>query len=409
MLATIRRFFVLGFIICALPTWCDGAEPAAVSSQFDSARLGEIRGKMQAFVDQQQIAGAVTVVGTAQNIVSQEAVGWQNIERRQPMSQNALFRIASMTKPITSIGIMVLVDEGKLSVEDPVEKHLPEFQGQMLVANRAGDTVSLKKPPRPITLRDLLTHTSGLPSYPAGLSKLYQDRDRTLAESTLVISQRPLDFEPGSKWSYCNSGIDTLGRIIEVVSGKPYEEFLAERVFRPLDMTDTTFRPTKQQLQRLAALYDRKDDKLVPVGYVLLGPAKAAKHPIPAGGLYSTGADLARVYQMMLNHGRLGDVRVLSEAAVEKMTSLQTGELECGFTPGMGWGLGWSFVRKPQGVTAMLSSGTFGHGGAFGTQGWIDPHKGVFVIMLIQRVGLQNGDASDMRRAFQTAAFGAIR
>ncbi len=337
MLVPLRRFLLVAFAVGFLPAWCRGAEPTAASAKFDLVKLGEIRAKMQTFVDQQQIAGAVTVVGTAEGIVSQEAVGWQNVEQKQRMSPSALFRIASMTKPITSIGVMLLADEGKLSVDDPVEKYLPEFQGQMLVVSRSGDTITLKKPPRPITLHDLLTHTSGLPNYPPGLNKLYQSRDRTLAEATLVISQRPLDFEPGSKWSYCNSGIDTLGRIIEVVSGKPYEDFLAERIFQPLGMTDTTFRPTKQQLQRLAALYDRHDDKLVPVGFVLIGPAKAIKHPIPAGGLYSTGADLARVYQMMLNRGRLGDVRILSEAAVEKTTSLQTGELECGFTPGMGW------------------------------------------------------------------------
>src|SRR5207237_2368060 len=137
----------------------------------------------------------------------------------------------SMTKPITAIGIMILVDEGKLAVADPVEKYLPEFRGQMLVAERGKDTLVLKKPQRPITLRDLLTHTSGLPGgFPPGIADIYTKRNRTLAEGILVMSQRPLDFEPGSKWSYCNAGIDTLGRVIEVVSGESYEDVLCQRI-----------------------------------------------------------------------------------------------------------------------------------------------------------------------------------
>src|SRR5262249_22649165 len=153
------------------------------------------------------------------------------------------------------------------------------------------DRIILKKPPRPITLRDLLTHTSGLAVYPPGLSDLYVKRDRTLAEAVLTVSQRPLEFEPGSRWAYCNSGIDTLGRIIEVVSGERYEKFLAQRVFEPLEMKDTTFRPSKEQLARLAAMYDLKEGKLVPAPDTIIGPPTDARHPIPAGGLYSTAAD----------------------------------------------------------------------------------------------------------------------
>src|SRR5262249_47595854 len=153
----------------------------------------------------------------------------RNIEKDVPMEPDSLFRIASMTKPITAIGIMMLVDDGKLSVDDPVEKHLPAFRDQMLVASQSGDTVTLKKPARPITIRDLLTHTSGMPGAPPpGLSDLYVRRNLTLSEAAMAYSQRPLNFEPGSKWAYCNVGIDTLGRIIEVASGKSYEAFLKE-------------------------------------------------------------------------------------------------------------------------------------------------------------------------------------
>jgi CubicO group peptidase (beta-lactamase class C family) len=365
---------------------------------------------MQKFVDEGVIAGAVTVVGNAQGIQQIDAVGLLNLESKQPMPKDAVFRIASMTKPITAMGIMILQDEGKLSVEDAVEKHLPEFKGQMLLVKTDDGTLTLVKPKRPITIRDLLTHTSGLPGgFPAGYSDLYFTRQHTLKEATLAQSQRPLDFEPGSKWAYCNAGIDTLGRIIEVASGQPFEDFLNDRIFQPLGMTGTAFYPDEKQLSLLAGLYGQKDGKLTFADYQLIGPTKNAKHPIPAGGLFSTAGDLAKLYQAMLNRGKAGDKQILSEAAVKQMTSLQTGDLQCGFTPGMGFGFGWAVIKEPQGVHAMLSKGTYGHGGAFGTQAWVDPEQGLFVILLIQRTGLPNADGSDLRKELQTLTVDAIK
>jgi CubicO group peptidase (beta-lactamase class C family) len=372
----------------------------------------KVRARMQAFVDQGEIAGAVTVIGRKDAVLSLEAVGSQDLEARRPMPKDALFRIASMTKPVTALGVMILADEGKLSVEDPVEKHLPEFRGQMLVAARSrdGDVVALKKPPRPVTLRDLLTHTSGLPGgYPPGLADLYVKRNRTLAEGILVMAQQPLTFEPGSRWSYCNTGIDTLGRVIEAVSGQSYEDFLRRRIFQPLGMADTTFYPTAAQLERLAVTYGKRDGKLVPTPNTLIALTEKPRYPVPAGGLFSTGADLAKLYQMMLSRGALNGTRIVSEAAVAAMTRVQTGDLKCGFVDGMGFGLGWGVVRQPQGVTAALSAGSYGHGGAFGTQGWLDPKKDLFVVLLIQRTGLPNSDASPMRRELQEVAAEAVR
>jgi CubicO group peptidase (beta-lactamase class C family) len=224
-----------------------------------------------------------------------------------------------------------------------------------------------------------------------------------------TIAKRPLEFEPGSRWAYCNAGIDTLGRIIEVASGQPYERFLQQQIFTPLGMADTTFYPSPQERSRIASLYDSREGKLVPAGYQLLGPTENARYPIPAGGLYSTGGDLARLYQMMLCGGQLRGTRILTEKSVREMTRVQTGGLTTGFVPGMGFGLGWAVVRQPQGITEMLSPGTFGHGGAFGTQGWIDPKQDLFVILLIQRVGLPNGDGSEMRRELQELAVRAIQ
>jgi CubicO group peptidase (beta-lactamase class C family) len=384
--------------------------PRSQAADKEAASLDQIRVRMQSFVDQQDIAGAVTVVGRKDAILSYEAVGNARFESQTPMAKDTLFRIASMTKPITAIGIMMLVDESKLSVEDSVEKYLPEFRGQMIIASKEKDSITLKKVSRPITLRDLLTHTSGLPgSYPNALSNMYAARDHSLAESIMAIAQRPLDFEPGSKWSYCNTGIDTLGRILEVVSGQPYEDFLRKRIFEPLGMRDTTFYPTPAQLERVAATYDKKDGKLMLVKNSIIGPPTGAKHPIPAGGLYSTGADLAKLYQLMLNKGTRGNIRFLSEASVAAMTKVQTGDLTCGFTPGMGFGFGFAVVRQPQGVTEMLSPGSFGHGGAFGTQGWIDPEKDLFMVLLIQRAGLTNGDASPMRKELQSLAVAGVK
>ncbi|MEX2176555.1 MAG: serine hydrolase domain-containing protein [Pirellulaceae bacterium] len=380
------------------------------AAEFDPAKLAAIAPRMQQFVDESAVAGVVTVVGNAQGIVHHEAVGLLTLEGKAPMPKDGLFRIASMTKPITAIGIMILQDEGKLSVEDPVEKHLPEFKGQMLIERRDGERIILKKPPRPIAIRDLLTHTSGLPGgFPAGYSDLYFARNLSLAEATLLQSQRPLDFEPGSKWSYCNAGIDTLGRIIEVRSGRKYEDFLAERIFKPLGMNETTFYPDDKQLARLAGLYGQKDGKLVFADYALIGPTKGARHPIPAGGLFSTGGDLAQLYRAMLQGGKLGDVKLLSPESFQQMTTLQTGDLQCGFTPGMGFGFGWAVTKEPAGVHAMLSKGAFGHGGAFGTQGWIDVPQDLFVILLIQRTGLPNADASDLRSELQRLAVEAVK
>jgi len=382
----------------------------ARSEEAAAKKLAAIPERMQAFVDKEEIAGAVTVVGRKNGVLSIAAVGSLDLEKKQPLPKDALFRIASMTKPITAIGIMILVDEGKIDVEAPVEKYLPEFKGQMLLTGRTAEAVTLKKPSRPIQVRDLLTHTSGLPGdFPPGLADIYQKRNHTLAEVVMAVSQRPLNFEPGTKWAYCNAGIDVLGRIIEVASGQSYEEFLQKRIFQPLEMHDTTFYPTAKQLERAAPTYTKKDGKLVVAPNTLIDLPKGARYPIPAGGLYSTGADLAKLYQMMLNKGTLGSVRILSEKSVAEMTRVQTGDLQTGFTAGMGFGYGWAVVQKPTGVTAMLSPGSYGHGGAFGTQGWLDPQQDLFMILLIQRTGLPNADASKMREELQSLAVSALK
>ena len=372
-------------------------------------KLAAIAPAMQKFVDGGDLSGAVTVVGRKDGILHHEAVGLRSLEGRLPMEKDTLFRIASMTKPVTAIGIMILFDEGKLNPDEEVAKYLPEFTGQQLVAARGKDSITLKKPARPVRLRDLLTHTSGAAPYPPGMGDIYTKRNRTLAESALTTALQPVQFEPGTKWAYSNSGIDTLGRVIEVVSGQSYESFLRKRVFEPLGMTSTTFYPSPEQQKRLATIYGKEGGHLAAAAKPLIGLPPHPRHPIPAGGLVSSGADLARLYRMMLHKGELNGQRILSEKAVAMMTKLQTGEIKTGFVDGMGFGFGWAVVREPKGVTAMLAPATFGHGGAFGTQGWIDPANDLFMILLIQRTGLPNADASPMRKTLQDLAEAAVK
>jgi CubicO group peptidase (beta-lactamase class C family) len=234
----------------------------------------------------------------------------------------------------------------------------------------------------------------------------------SLAELAMAYSQQPLRFPPGTKWEYSNAGINTLGRIVEVISGVRYAEYLHERIFKPLDMKDTTFYPTKGQQKRLAKSYQPatrgKGLEETSISF-LKGPLESRQRTaLPAGGLFSTAEDMFRFYQMMVNGGTFNGKRILSRAAVEQMTRTETGDIKTGFTDGMSYGFGFAVVKQPQGITGMLSPGTFGHGGAYGTQSWADPKKDLILILMIQRAKLPNSDNSDIRRAFQETAAAAI-
>lgn len=358
--------------------------------------------RMKAFVDDGTISGAVTLVATHNRVLSLDVVGQADVANQKPMRADSLFWIASMTKPVTAVAVLMLQDEGKLNVEDSVEKYLPEFKNQWLTKEKSSNTVTLVRPARPITVRDLLTHTSGLGDVPAPRP------DAALAELVMAYAQQPLRFPPGSKWEYCNSGINTLGRIVEVVSGQKIEKFLQHRVFNPLGMKDTTFWPTPGQAKRLAKTYkpgkDGKGLEETDIYFIKGGLSDRKRTPLPAGGLFSTAGDMACFYQMMLNGGELRGKRIMSREAVTLMTRTQSGDIKTGFTDGMSWGFGFQVVKEPQGVTAMLSPGTFGHGGAYATQSWADPKKDLIYILMIQRAGFPNGDNSPVRKAFQETA-----
>ncbi len=353
-----------------------------------------VRESMRRFVEDREVAGAVTLVATPDRVVHLDAAGMADIESGGPMRPDSIFWIASMTKPITATAVLMLQDRGKLTVDDPVERHLPEFE-------------RLRGPdgePARVTIRHLLTHTSGLAEATPEESR----EARTLADLIPHFVEKPLRFEPGSKWEYCQSGINTAGRIVEVVSGEPFEEFLRAELFEPLGMEDTTFFLSEEQLPRLATSYRRTaEGALEPSEIRFLqgrGPTDRDRYPAANGGLFSTAPDYLRFCRMILGGGEYEGRRFLRPESVRLMTTIQTGDLQTGFTPGNGWGLGWCVVREPQGVTAMLSPGTFGHGGAYGTQVWIDPGRGRIDLLMVQRANFPNSDASEVRRAFEEAA-----
>ena len=354
------------------------------------------------WVDQGRISGAVGLVADRDRVVAVESIGVSDLSTHCQMRSDDLFWIASMTKPMTAVCVLMLADAGKLRLDDSVETYLPEFHGQWLLAEDAPERRVLSRPARAVTVRDLLTHTSGL------TGDVPQRPDASLAQTVSATAREPLQFPPGSRWSYSNPGINTLGRLVEVVSGLSFPDFLQQRVLDPLGMKNTTFWPTASQEKRLAKSYKADPAgglKEVTVFFADGRPlGDRSRTPKPAGGLFSTASDMARVYQMMLHGGTYRGRRLLSENAVAEMTRTQTGPLKTGFVDGMSWGLGFQVVKQPQGVTAMLSPGTFGHGGAYGTQSWADPVTGRIYILMIQAAGLPNADASELRSAFQTAA-----
>ncbi len=356
-------------------------------------RVAAIDQAMQPFVDQGQLSGAVTLVADEDRILHLSAIGRRNLEENLPMETDTIFWVASMTKLMTASSIMMLQEENKLSIEDPVAKYIPQF----------ADLRTPSGKPANLTLRQLITHTSGL----AEATPKEARQAHTLGDLIPFYLAKPMQFEPGTQWKYCQSGINTLGHIIEIVSGMSYPDFLKQRIFDPMGMKDATFYPTPEQVQRLAVSYKMEDGKLTPTEIGLIAGAISDHNRYPAanGGLFITAEEYCRFCQMLLDGGTLDGRRYLQAQSIGQMTSNQTDDLpSVGFIPGSRWGLGFGIVSEPTGITAMLSRGTFGHGGAYGTQAWIDPVRKRIYILMIQRADLPNSDASEFRRAFQTAA-----
>ena len=392
--------------------WMDAVSRAGM----DPERLARIPARMKEFVAQGTIPGAVTLVARHGVVAHLEAVGYQDLEGKKPMRTDTIFQIRSMTKSVTAVGIMILLEEGRLTLSDPVEKHLPEFRGQLLVDSRDGEKVlTTKKPSRPITIRDLLTHTSGMPDdrvLPSEINEhVYPKRDKTLAEIVPLLAQQLLQFEPGTKFQYSDPGFTVLGRIIEVASGQAYQDFVAQRIFRPLGMKDSFYFVPPEKRDRVAPIYKLENGKLQKEDMEpYLKPAKFAS-PDGGIGVFSTALDMAAFYQMMLNGGTYNGARILSRASVELMTTVHTGDLQT-TSPGMGYGLGWFVVRDPLGASQQLGSiGSYGHSGARGTYGWSDPKRdliGVFMIQLRPRSPGEWSMLRSLRNTFIAMANAAI-
>lgn len=383
-----RRFFsVCGSlaIIAASLTAADFVAPAAKAPEIPS-----ITAAMQEVIAKNEAAGAVTLLATPDKILHLSAVGYADIAAKRPMQADTIVWVASMTKPVTAAAILMLQDEGKLSIDDPASKYLPELASLKTADGNAAV----------VTLRHMLTHTSGM-------AEAGKNSAKTLAELIPLYAGQPMKFAPGTKWAYCQSGINSLGRIVEVVSGQSYQDFLQKRLFDPLGMKDTTFFPTPEQRARMAKPYKLVDGKFVEQDFGSFDPANHDRHPGPNGGLFSTASDYARFLQMLLNKGTLDGKQYLKPETVKLMVTSYTGDFKTGWVPGHGWGLGVAVLREPQGVTATLSPGTFGHVGAFGTHGWADPTKQLVHVMLIQRTG-GSFDDSEARRAFHASSAAAL-
>lgn len=377
---------------------------AAVAPAADP-RIAAIDAALADMVARQEVAGAAAVVVRHDGIVHLGGVGDADVATRRPMTPDTLCWIASMTKPVTGIAILMLQDKGLLHVDDPVAKHIPEFATLRTPAGH----------PAGLTIKQLLNHTSGLGEAAGPGAK----EAKTLAELVPVWLAAPMRYEPGDRWMYTQSGINIAGRIVEVVGGKSLDAFLQENLFGPLGMNNTTFYPDARQRQDMATGYEKKKDTGV------LEPAAPradygdrARPPLGNGGLFSTARDYARLCRMLLRRGELDGRRCLSEDAVKTLATVNTGDLPTGFFQppafgsrggNYGWGVGVCILRQPhEGVAAMLSPGSFGHGGAWGTQAWIDPVKDVAYVLMVQRANFPNSDASEVRRVFQQAAATAI-
>lgn len=371
---------VLASLIILWPTASARSQRVAKSGM-DAERLARIPVRMKSFVERGTIAGAVTLIARRGKIVSLEAFGYQDLDSKKPMRADTIFDIRSVTKPVTAIGVMILMEEGKLALNDPVEKYLPEF----------GAARKTRGSSNKVTIQHLLTHTSGLPfNRPTEIEDITIKRDRTLSEVVAFLSKQEPDFEPGTQFRYTSSGYATLGRIIEVASGKPFEQFIRERIFVPLGMRDSFFFIPAGKQDRVASVYRVQNGKLSKWEEIEAYSRKA-KYPGPEFGMYSTASDLAALCQMMLDGGTFKGRRILSPMSVAKMTENHTLHIKSAITQRPAYqGLGWGLSGDPSSDFPLTSTGSFGHNGAFGAIIWIDPDQGLIRIFLEHRFGSDN-------------------
>jgi CubicO group peptidase (beta-lactamase class C family) len=414
--SAVNRIILLGCLVMYCLTMIalsstSGAEPP---SSFASI--------LQSFIDKHIVAGAVVLVADKDRVLAIESAGYSSLANKTPMRDDAVFWIASMSKSLTGAALMMLVDEGKVSLDDPVEKYLPEFKGQMVAGAERADPPH--PPQHPIAVREIMCHTSGL----VLANDKNLKRTNVLKDDVVQYAARPLRQEPGTKYEYNNCGINTGGRIIEVASGLSYADFMQQRLFDPLGMKDTTCWPNEEQAARLAHsvrptedkqdLVEVKHDKDVKPETILkwsegipvpaavtadMGAGIAfeyAKHyAMPAGGYFSTAHDVGAFCRMLLRGGELDGKRYLSEKAVGEMASVQTGAAK--FSPDEAYGVGCSVrLKNDEGPSA----GSFGHRGARRTAMWVDPHNQLVLVILVEHMDMPGNQQKEMYGGFMKAA-----
>src|SRR5215213_3566024 len=386
---------------------------------FSTPRLGRINAVMQRYVDQRKLAGMVTLVARRGEVVHFETCGQADITTSAPMRHDTLFRIYSMTKPITSAAVLMLFEEGHFQLSDPIARYIPAFTDVKVLDNSAGSGVRYVDPIRPISVRHLLTHTAGL-SYGFDenvyIDDLYRERiytlretkpDITLEEFIQAIAKLPLAHQPGSAYRY-SFATDVLGLLVQVVAGMPFEEFLRQRIFEPLGMSDTGFYVPAEQIGRFAATHgpDAEHGLTVIDAPATSEYARPTRLPSGGGGLVSSTSDYLRFAQMLLNQGELDGERLLGRKTVELMAS---NHLPAGVHPlddaYSGFGLGVSVLLDPAQAQNLGSVGTYGWGGAANTNFWIDPREELIGILMLQ---FMPSDTYPVSPNFRTLVYQAL-
>jgi CubicO group peptidase (beta-lactamase class C family) len=361
-----------------------------------SERLTRLSKAMQAVIDQGRLAGITTMIARHGKVVDFQTFGYQNLETKTPMAKDTIFRIYSMSKPITGVALMTLFEEGKFRLSDPVEKHIPELAGMKVAASEGPDGPVVEDAKHPMTIRELMSHTGGL-SYgifsESQVDKMYRDAsvlnpDSTLKDMIGKLAKIPLRQQPGTKWHYSVS-VDVQGYLVEVLSGQPFDQYLEQRIFKPLGMKDTGFYVPEAKAKRFAQVYNYNPDGSLVAREGFSGGAnylKPAKFFSGGGGLVSTSTDYMRFCQMMLNGGELDGVRILSPTTVKLMSSNQLPKTIPEMGPGTGFGLDFAVVHDPV-EAGTYSKGEYYWGGAAGTWFWIDPVEDLVFVGMIQQFG----------------------
>ncbi|NKC01347.1 MAG: serine hydrolase [Pseudomonadales bacterium] len=379
-----------------------------------SERLARIAPAMQKYIDAELTPGIITAIVRKGKLVHFEVQGEMDVDAAKAMRPDAIFRIASMTKPIASVALMMLWEEGHFQLRDPVSKFIPAFADVRVstTADASGTTGALVEPKRPITIRDMLTHTAGLANSYMGNTRAYSEAvagAQDNAELIANLAKLPLNYHPGEDWQY-SIATDVVGHLVEIISGMSLDEFLKEKVFGPLDMPDTHFYMDEDKADRLTAQYTPGEANKI----TLQDPGSAESRWISgpktlfrgAGGLASTARDYLRFQQMVLNGGELDGTRLLAPATVSLMLENHTGDLDLWLTgPGIGFGLGYGVVVDRGEAATPLSQGAGYWGGAYCTISWVDPEQDLVAVLMTQVRPYRH---INVRQDFQTLTYQAI-